>query len=430
MGPTVKLLASLAGLVLSMDESLPAEVVIRTDSAVYQQVNPELLRSRNSEAGLEDYSNYTGHWLLDEPLLHARRNHDCIIYDGKLINLAGRFASTVETMDLQTGTQVLMSRNSSLLSMNHPTIALVDRLPGERTGKDIWITCGFIGHEVNKEVSMTHVTIVDADTLRPRLGPPLDRPRGACGTLPLHLDGPEKPALVCVFGGSDGTHDKGEMLDLVSCYDRVKKAWRKLPSLPVAGDHLNTVLMEGGACVEEGGEPSPKRVLALHIRPNNYGMSLREVFALDLNPDGGVMGDWYTFTTIPDRETRDAAGVVLSEDSSKLISLGGINHGMEIPDEEGLDRSGNPQQQVKLLDLCKRRWNEDFRMLFTPRFAIQACKSGDAIFACGGTFTRKFLINADRWMVEHPLHRMDRNTNLKGCEVFSEQALIRELPVP
>lgn len=295
---------------------------------------------------------YEGHWFMDPPLLSPRRNHDCVVHDGHLINVVGRFAPNVESLDLKTGDRTLKRDNPELLGINHPSVTSVEKLDG--TGLEIWIPCGFIGDDVNRERSMTHATIIDADTLEARQGPELDRPRGACGSTALFIDGLDQPALVCVFGGSDGTHDEGEMLSLVSCYDRVKKKWLYLPPLPVAGDHLNVVYMAEGACRDENtGSHSPPRVLALHIRTRNYGSARPEVYALDLDPATGKVSstDWYVFAVSGEHDVRDAAGVVVSEDSTALLSFGGISRGsFNYANQrvwvEGADGRTNSQQQV------------------------------------------------------------------------------------
>lgn len=288
-------------------------------------------------------------------LLSPRRNHDCVVHNGRIINMVGRFSPNIEALDLKTGQRTLMRDDPDLLGMNHPSVTTVAKVDG--TGLEIWIPCGFIGSAVNEEESMTHATVIDADTLTASRGPELDRPRGACGSTALFLDGLDQPALVCIFGGSDGSHDAGEMLSIVSCYDRVRKSWRYLPPLPVAGDHLNVVQMAGGACDEGGddqhqGSISPPRVLALHIRTENYGNARPEVYALDIDAETGavVSNDWYVFATSGEHDVRDAAGVVVSEDSTALVSLGGISHGYNVAKErdwdEGVDHRTNAQQQV------------------------------------------------------------------------------------
>lgn len=311
-------------------------------------MDPGLLIERNESIGLDDLHDYDGHWFMKPRLLSPRRNHDCVVHNGRLINIVGRFSPNVEALDLKTGKQTLMGEDPDLLGMNHASVTMVSKLDG--TGLELWIPCGFVGNGVNEEESMTHVTVIDADTLTASRGPEIDRPRGACGSTALFLDGLDQPALVCIFGGSDGTHDAGEMLSIVSCYDRVRESWRYLPPLPVAGDHLNVVQMAGGACDEEGSDKhqrsiSPPRVLALHIRSKNYGRSRPEVYALDMDAETGAVmsNDWYVFATSEEHDVRDAAGVVLTDDSTALVSLGGVNHGGR---RKGLDRRTNVQSQV------------------------------------------------------------------------------------
>lgn len=287
-------------------------------------------------------------------LLNPRRNHDCVVHNGHLINMVGRFAPNIESLDLKTGDRTLKRDNPDLLGINHPSITTVEKL--DRTGLEIWILCGFVGDHVNGEQSMTHATIIDADTLEARQGPELDQPRGGWGSTALFIDGLDQSALLCIFGGSDGTHEHGEMLSLVLCYDRVRKKWRYLPRLPVAGDYLNVGYTAEGACAEgNAGLPSPPRVLALHIRTQNYGDARPEVYAPDLNPKTGKvsMTNWYVFAVSGEHDSRDAAGVVVSKDSTALLSFGGISHGSfnhanQRPWAEGADGRKNSQHQVNM----------------------------------------------------------------------------------
>ena len=59
------------------------------------------------------------------------------------------------------------------------TAVLVDSLDGSN-GQEIWLPCGFHGDAVNNETSTDYVRIVNATTMKVRVGPKLPVAGGAC----------------------------------------------------------------------------------------------------------------------------------------------------------------------------------------------------------------------------------------------------------
>ena len=406
-------------------------------------------------------------------LAEPRRNHDCLMQVGEqgesvTTLLTGRYAESVELITLggrdaesgspltALGTQAVHEPGAPphvlaaqfrlnaggahplgerLLDVNHAMHVSLPPVDGG-PGREWWLICGFYDPNVGREQSIRHAVVINASTLRPRLGPAMPTGSGACSALPIHADGYAKPALPCGFGGTDGNHDTGRFLDTVRCYDRVAQRWRAVfPRLPVAFDHGNALLMPAAAC-EPGGAA---RVLILNTRSTHYenlGSGRRsEVFAHDLTADGRpAAGGWYVYAndTSPSHTTqsRDAASAVLSPDGKWLLNFGGVFYHTEPArktDVSGLFehssgvgaysyelvrpshgssacRRSSPcrgtvqhavtTSEIRALDLCgTRRWLPVGSMR-RVRSAIQPCVLPTAadgeqhVIHCGGTTTR------------------------------------------
>jgi hypothetical protein len=120
-------------------------------------------------------------------------------------------------MDLITGQQFQLEtsgtdpENRPLNDLNHVASVLVDNIdnPDKR---EIWMPCGFHNDRVGKEESTNYVRIVDLDTMKVRYGPKLPYSGGACGAVPISAVYGDPP-LICSFGGTDGNHDTGELME-------------------------------------------------------------------------------------------------------------------------------------------------------------------------------------------------------------------------
>lgn len=69
------------------------------------------------------YVNTHDHWLIEKLLLESRRNHDCYVIEKggqTLINILGRWARSVETLDLITGATSMANTSSELDPAGYP----------------------------------------------------------------------------------------------------------------------------------------------------------------------------------------------------------------------------------------------------------------------------------------------------------------------
>lgn len=235
----------------------------------------------------------------------------------------------------------------------------------------------------------------------------MDRPRGACGAVRLNLDGPGEPDQICVFGGSEGTHDRGTFLNTTWCYDRKRDVFSApFGELPFPGDHLNAVHVPAGECGQE-------RILILNFRTAHYGPPRAEVLALDLRRDrtgaldfGAAGPEWYLFSNDTSCgascAARDAAGMVLSPDGRFLLNFGGVHYPdvayeVQMNDHystrytaKGLYTTAQHFyhaeifDEARALDLCSGRWVGGLGRLKHKRYAIQSCSDGRQVFSCGG----------------------------------------------
>lgn len=384
---------------------------------------------------------HSDHWTLQKVMLNPRRNHDTLILNGTLmINILGRWAHSVELMDLLTGNSSLFEYPDSAIDplgnplgdLNHVNAVLLDTL--ENNGQqEIWLPCGFHGDVVNAETSSSFVRIVDVGTWTIRAGPRMPRSGGACTALALHLEGPDKPAHICAFGGTDGSHDEGEYLDTVQCFDRQHNVWNQpFGNLPLGLDHANAVFVPSSAYGNSRDVPS--RVMLMNFRTMPYGPPHPEILAFDMPRWPMILGaqnvsgtkGWYVFsnpwrdsvsaegvaleidelnmtsdvrlrqesvlntayrTTVSINHGRDASGVVTASGGRYIINIGGVAY--TYPDGHEGDfrhRHPHPFSDVRVLDVTDpSRWTKTGD-ISVPEFALQSCSSKElgVIITCGG----------------------------------------------
>lgn len=387
-------------------------------------------------------------WALADEMASPTRNHDCLVVDapsederersaigsdasgvGELaVNFLGRWSRAVARWNLQTGEQAVTTTEGvdpagyPLSDLNHVYAVPVEALKGARHKREVWLPCGFHGDVVNEETSSAYARIVEVGTWRVRVGPRLPRAGGACAALAIHLDGPYRPAHICTFGGTDGKHDSGKFLDLVSCYDRRRQRWHwPFPRLPIPLDHPNAVVLPAGRC----SAGSPSRILIMNFRTRPYGGQHHpEVLAMDLvqrpqTPDSsgrsgkatalmaGANG-WYIFSNRSGggatQHGRDAAGVATAEDGRYVVNFGGVWYDYPIGHEGDVRfRRPKPFSEVRSLDTCSpaRGWVHKGSLGF-GLFALQSCASHrlNLAFTCGGVgdvmWQNKTLYNRTR----------------------------------
>lgn len=125
---------------------------------------------------------------------------------------------------------------------------------------------------------------------------------GACVAKEIFFNGPENPAHICTFAGTDGSHDTGEFLDYTSCFDRVNNKWiHPFGRLPYGLDHGSIALIPKGTCNPN----DPSRLLIFNFRKSNYSTAKSIILAFDipeqwteeqLNRSPDKFGEWYIFS--------------------------------------------------------------------------------------------------------------------------------------
>eukprot|EP00591_Stephanopyxis_turris_P003188 CAMPEP_0195508772 /NCGR_PEP_ID=MMETSP0794_2-20130614/1896_1 /TAXON_ID=515487 /ORGANISM="Stephanopyxis turris, Strain CCMP 815" /LENGTH=552 /DNA_ID=CAMNT_0040635823 /DNA_START=44 /DNA_END=1702 /DNA_ORIENTATION=+ len=368
----------------------------------------------NVVADSEDEKGFSeNQWLLSEPMKTPRRNHDCVILEDErsggdvvLLNLLGRNGRSIERTNLVTGesTEVRTPGRDpagfDLSNLNHVYAAVVTSL-SEPAKKEIWIPCGFHGDAPNKEISSRYSRIIDADTLEVRVGPKLPTSGGACVAAALPLDGPNKPAHVCSFGGTDGKHDSGKFLNSAQCYDRIKQKWHyPFPKLPYGFDHGNLVHVPAGLCHPE----DPSRILVMNYRVRIYGEPRPEILGFDLPKPGSPVADaknkneWYLFYNVTSNHTdphnvaRDAGGVVTANGGRYVVNFGGRGVVDDGKSYYMKTRGGGTRvrtskfSRARVFDTCHREWKDANTELGIGEFALQTCASHSLNLAvtCGG----------------------------------------------
>lgn len=381
------------------------------------------------------------HGILTSPMLSPRRNHDCLVRineaDGHpyLWLIGGRFAQNVETIDLVTGAQSFRTNTTEpLLNTNHFNVVTVRSVVDGNT--EIWIPCGFEGNQVNKETSMTHMKVIEIGrnntVVSLRRGPELDRPRGACGAVAMNLDGPGKPEHICVFGGSDGKHDKGIFLDTISCYDRVKKTYiHPFGVLPSPADHENIIHVPPRSC----GKESSEMFLFLNFRSQAYGDEKSEIYALNVSrdKDGKVIpgSDWYLYSNDISSRPRDASGFILGPEGRFLFNFGGVRYTRVGPRKR---KKGRATDEIRAFDLCKKRWIPNVATLDSRRFALLTCSSNEFTYTCGGdmVYAPGAMHDPERTDFHHEDMHNGRECELHRLAHLEKEAEIKskELPEP
>jgi hypothetical protein len=93
-------------------------------------------------------------------------------------------------------------------------------------------------------------------------GPKLPVAGGACVAAPIHVKRPDHPPHICVFGGTQGSHDRGTFLPYTACYDLVAQKWHHpFGRMPFGFDHGSVVRLPSGVC-----DPSEsERILVLNF---------------------------------------------------------------------------------------------------------------------------------------------------------------------
>jgi hypothetical protein len=371
----------------------------------------------------------TDTWVLPEPLRHPTRNHDTIILStqqeqqhgdhddddnetiGKngttvfAIHLLGRHCRHVQRMDLATGQQrAVRTPNGTdpdgrpLDDLNHVSAVLVRNV--ETMKLEIWLPCGFHGDTVNGEVSSNYVRIVDVATLQVRSGPRLPESGGACVASSAVIL-PHEPPMVCVAGGTDGTHDRGRFIRQTYCYDRVRQIWHSpLGKLPYGLDHGSLAIIEPGVCHPD----DPARWLILNFRTKPYGDAHSEILAFDWPENGWKIDDllkaksadeekWYIFYngttqddfTYPETVGRDASGIIVAS-RRHIVNFGGTYHYWTTSAVVGekKKRKRGRFSMIRSFDVCTKQWSV-IGDLGLKTFALQsAAMASNMALTCGG----------------------------------------------
>mmetsp|Transcript_125397 Transcript_125397/g.297731 ORF Transcript_125397/g.297731 Transcript_125397/m.297731 type:complete len:480 (-) Transcript_125397:246-1685(-) len=337
-------------------------------------------------------------WVLPDKLLASVRNHDSLVLEvGErqfLVNVLGRWSRKVQVTDLATGQQ--WSRRSfardpsgdRLADLNHVYTVLVDKLGSP--GKEVWMSCGFRGDEVNWEYSIKYARILDLDSLELRVGPRLPYAGGACTATALEIIKGEPP-MICSFGGTDGHHDSGLFLPYASCYDRLRERfWFPFGRMPYGLDHGNVALLPRDRC---GAHKAT--LLILNYRTESYGISRPEILAFDLPDQGWTLeelsnmskedlGNWWLYHNVSytdahdDRNCpRDASGIAVANDGRYILNFGGVYR----PSRHVV----HTYSVVRKFDVCSKEWQvvDD---LGIRSFALQSAASQKLQLAitCGG----------------------------------------------
>ena len=416
---------------LSMDSSVDVQVVQQSEWLLKKpKYAPTEYKWKAEEGKGEDNAERLSHGILALPMLSARRNHDCLVKKNEVtghLNLwlvGGRYAQNVETVDLVTGEQQYRSkRDEPLLNSNHFNVVHVKSLTTKFS--ELWIPCGFEGDEVNQEWSMKNMKIIELgyndSVVSVREGPKLDRPRGACAAIAFDVNGPNHPEQVCVFGGSDGKHDKGVFLKTISCYDREKEEFtHPFGELPSAGDHHNLIHVPAGSCEES----LPEMLLYLNFRAKAYGDESTEIYAQNITRDAEgkvkTTGEWFLFANDKKAKPRDASGFILGPSGRYLFNFGGTHYMTVGPRKR---RKGRATNEIRSLDLCTRKWINKVGTLDSKRFALMTCSSKEFSYTCGGDMTRQYGAMKDP-------ERTDRKNgdmhNGRECEVHRLADLEKE----
>jgi hypothetical protein len=358
---------------------LPLNLAVTSDEAYFDFFSKALNKVEN------------GHWMSNYDYVGRRRNHDCQVTKDSVILTGGRFQPSIEVINYFTGNHTLVS-NASFLNLHHFDSVVV--YPDTEEDKKIfewemWIPCGFFGHQIDHETAVDHVRIIrkmiggdtDYQFLR---GPDLPNPRGGCTTDVLYLDGPDKPGHICVFAGSNGTHDAGFFYRTNFCFDRLNATWNELPSLPSGFDHHTMLKIPEVRCTPN--KTVGPYLFVFHGRAKAYGQALRNIFALkmpkvnDPHPMETILKHkWVTF--VKDEHPCDAAGSSVSANGRYVIQYGGLLHNKT---DKAAGLSHSRMKRIRILDVCDKTWYKSSMEFVTPRFSIDSCNHPKYPMTCGG----------------------------------------------
>eukprot|EP00980_Cylindrotheca_fusiformis_P018183 scaffold5887_cov122-Cylindrotheca_fusiformis.AAC.12 len=405
------------------------------------------------DAPIQNIPDSQNNWIMHRRLPKTTRNHDNVMFDVEssgrhvLVVMLGRHSETLQWIDVMTGKQnyTMVKGNdpagNPLNNLNHVCSVVVDSL-STPSYKEIWLPCGFHGHGVNEEWSSEYARIVNLKTMKVETGPKLPYAGGACVALPIHIKGPDEPAHICVFGGTEGQHDKGTFLPYTSCYDRKEQHWHHpFGRLPFGFDHGNALHLPAGVC-----DPAdPERILISNFRTEPYGTPHSEILAFDIPPSSPYWtdeqltslspetpGKWYVYANISysgiDDEVnapRDASGIVVANNWRNLINFGGVHyHGHhQVTRTNGqtvMTQSRRRYSTVRSLDICSKTWSK-VGELGVETFALQTSVSGklNVAITCGGqSFTTRK--ENSPWCLVNRIPGVQFQTN-RGCTVNDDE---------
>jgi hypothetical protein len=376
-------------------------------------------------------------WVLPHKLKHSTRNHDTILLERSsddrveqiAVNVLGRHCRHVQWIDLVTGEQgAVRTRNQTdpagmpLDDLNHVSAVLVHALDNNNksftTKQEIWLPCGFHNDRVNSEISTSYARIVEVETMRVRVGPKLPIAGGACVATAVTIL-PKEPPMICSFGGTNGTHDRGKFLPNTYCYDRIReKWWTPFGRLPYGLDHGSLAVIPAAVC----GPSDPERILILNFRTRPYGDAHPEILAHDLPREGWTVeqleaswdepGGWYWYHNDTRRTwshtkdvARDASGTIVVNWGRQVINFGGTYHYVDVATGR---RTRGRFSMIRALDVCTREWSV-VGDLGLETFALQTAASERLQLAvtCGGTAPGN--PNNGQWCF---VNRFDNNVTL------------------
>ena len=384
-------------------------------------------------SGMKHHLASNAHAWAEGKLIEPRRNGICFVTNRsgheEMISIGGRYAFTVESWNLVTGEQRVVSANDTatrnLVDQNHIHGVLVAPTPapnseGSQAPHEFWIACGFRGKELGVE-NMTIISLVDWSV---REGPALLEPRGGCnsfaldrplswmqpaqanknGSIPLDRKTRFRGRLVCAVGGIEN-HDLVSTLKAsCSCYDRLTQQWLKLPDLREPLHHHSSVLLPRGVC----NPTDPPRLLMWSGRNGDgYGPTTNTIFELRLY-DGEVQHapDWIYHDGAP--TLTSAAAQALTRDGRYAFLVGGNGHTIE-------NRQVYYSSATVVYDICRHRFCRATQSpLRFVKWAITGCTTLEdrELLICGGDST------------QDPDYTKDGNT--RSCDIFSLDRLVQE----
>lgn len=324
----------------------------------------------------------------DINMLARRRNHGCATIDDTMFLVGGRFASTIEAMPWSgKGSRQHISASESLLEVNHIVLDVI-KSSGNQNRSELWVSCGFGGHELNAELHLDHIVVVDPVTFQVSRGPTLDHPRGACATVVFdgsrdvenklldvdiaaksNFSNVYKSRFVCLFGGLHGPHDEGQSVDTVSCFDRLQNEWTyPLPNMPVGVDHHNVVLVPRGVC------DAHAHLFAWGGRHSNYARASTFVSTLRIGDTSWRNLSW-SANDAWQLHTASAAAALSTVDRRYVAIIGGLDYRPKL----------TLLTSVVIRDLCADRVCVSPQRLVRGRGAVSGCRheNENKMVVCG-----------------------------------------------